>query len=78
FTAVLRQLSLPAACLIELDKTDALPETHPAYGKKTAAETAAWICSGQRCLPSVTNPADFREMLRMERSATQRPPANDG
>jgi uncharacterized protein YyaL (SSP411 family) len=78
FTAVLRQLSLPAACLIELDKTDALPEDHPAYGKKTTAGAAAWICSGQRCLPSVTNPADFREMLRMERSAMQRPPANDG
>lgn len=74
---VLRSLSLPAASVTCLDTTGNLPPEHPAYGKKTDAPAAVWICSGMRCLAPVTSVQTFREMLRAERSSTQRPPAND-
>ncbi|HRJ66613.1 MAG TPA: thioredoxin domain-containing protein [Alphaproteobacteria bacterium] len=73
---VLRGLSLPAQVL-HAQTQNALPETHPAYGKKTDAAAAAWICAQRRCLPPVSSPQTFREMLRAERQGMQRPPAND-
>ncbi|MDP2205760.1 MAG: thioredoxin domain-containing protein [Alphaproteobacteria bacterium] len=77
FMDVLRGLSLPAATVLCIDDASGLPAEHPAYGKKTDAPAAAWICSGTRCLAPVTSPQTFREMLRAERRSTQRPPAND-
>lgn len=77
FVEVLRGLSLPAATILCLDQAGGLPEGHPAYGKKTDAPAAAWICSGTRCLAPVTSAQTFREMLRSERRSTQKPPAND-
>jgi len=74
---VLREVSLPAASVLSLDTAEGLPPEHPAYGKKTDADAAAWICSGMRCLAPVTSAQTFREMLRAERTGTQRPPAND-
>lgn len=77
FMDVLRGLFLPTATVLCVDDAAALPTGHPAYGKKTDAPAAAWICSGARCLAPVTSPQTFREMLRAERQSTQRPPAND-
>ena len=75
--AVLRDVSVPGMAVIYSKGTDALPPSHPAYGKKSTAPATVWLCAGMRCLPPITSAKTFREMLRAERSGQHRPPAND-
>lgn len=74
---ILREVSIPGMAVIRSKGADTLPASHPAYGKKGTAPATVWLCAGMRCLPPITSPKTFREMLRAERTGNHRPPAND-
>jgi uncharacterized protein YyaL (SSP411 family) len=81
FLEVLRRMSLPHVSVIHHDGSDGTPP--PAFFNQRMAETeqgggAAYVCTGQTCLPPVFDPEAFRKILMEERQNARHPAANDG
>ncbi len=72
-TATLRrtvfELALPSRALAAIEDGAALPEGHPASGKRAVAgKPTAYVCLGQSCMPPITDPADLAAVLRQARA----------
>jgi uncharacterized protein YyaL (SSP411 family) len=61
FLAVALAAPDPATVVLQTHATDALPPSHPAYGK--AATPAAYVCRNNVCSLPVADPAVLAEML---------------
>jgi uncharacterized protein YyaL (SSP411 family) len=59
----------PAFCVLHAAAPDAVPPTHPAHGKTTAAgRPAAYICRSGACGLPIATPADLAQALRRRRT----------
>jgi uncharacterized protein YyaL (SSP411 family) len=58
----------PATIVLQVQATDALPPSHPAYGKTAAP--AAYVCRGNVCSLPVADPAVLAEMLQARAPST--------
>ena len=58
--------AFPTACLMVVDPDEALPETHPAFGKKMEnGQPTAYICQHQNCSAPITNAVTLSQVLQL-------------
>jgi uncharacterized protein YyaL (SSP411 family) len=58
--------SLPNRLLLVVDPDEALPETHPAFGKKMEnGQPTAYICQHQNCSAPITNAVTLSQVLQL-------------
>jgi hypothetical protein len=63
--------SLPNRLLMVVAPTEALPETHPAFGKKMEnGQPTAYVCQHQNCSAPIANAPTLSQLLQLP----QRPP----
>ncbi|MSP88744.1 MAG: thioredoxin domain-containing protein [Alphaproteobacteria bacterium] len=66
FLTALSRLSLPTLVLSLVAPAEALPSSHPAFGKgQTGGRTTAYVCRGQTCSLPITEPAALTAALRL-------------
>jgi uncharacterized protein YyaL (SSP411 family) len=66
FLGALSRLSLPTLILSLVAPTEALPPSHPAFGKgQIGGRTTAYVCRGQTCSLPITEPAALTAALRL-------------
>ncbi|MCW3473651.1 thioredoxin domain-containing protein [Limobrevibacterium gyesilva] len=54
----------PAVTVLRAGTPDAVPSTHPAYGKATGGQAAAYLCRGGVCGLPLTDPAELTRRLQ--------------
>ena len=58
--------SLPNRLLVVLSPDEALPESHPAFGKKMEnGQPTAYVCQHQNCSAPISNPVTLSQVLQL-------------